>query len=110
MIERQQSPACRPRLPFRRVDLYLRRRLSYVIHEGPGVVKRPFDVFDFRSGRLVAVRHGSPWLIGVLGLCPGLVAWLPEELGGVKRRVLRAWVIGAGCGRLTRVSSSGREG
>ena len=72
------------------------REHFYVIHEGPGVVKRPFDVFDFRSGRLVAVRHGSPWLIRVLGLAPGLVAWLPGELGGVKRRVVRAWVIGAG--------------
>ena len=88
----------------------LSAQASYVIHEGPGVVKRPFDVFDFRSGRLVAVRHGSPWLIGVWGFAPGLVACLPGELGGVKRRVVRAWVIGAGCGRLTRVSSSGREG
>jgi len=28
-----------------------------VIHDRPGGVKRPLDVFDFRSGRLVAVRQ-----------------------------------------------------
>ena len=51
-----------------------------------------------------------PEIAGVLGLCPGLVAWLPGEPGRVKRRVLRAWVIGAGWGRLTRAGESGRKG
>ena len=32
---------------------------SYVIHEGPGGVKSPVEVFDFRNCRYVAVRHGS---------------------------------------------------
>ena len=34
-------------------------------------------------------------MVGVLGLCPGLVAWLPGEPVRVKRRVWWAWVIGA---------------
>ncbi len=50
-----------------------------------------------------------PEIVGVLGLCPGLVAWLPGEPGRVKRRVLRAWVIGAGWWRLTRAGESGRR-
>ena len=49
-------------------------------------------VFDFRSGRLVAVRHGSPWLIGVLGLCPGLVAQLPRRARPGQAPYVRAWV------------------
>jgi hypothetical protein len=48
-------------------------------------------------------------IVGVSGLCPGLVAWLPGEPGRVKRRGLRAWVIGAGWWRLTRAGESGRE-
>ena len=55
---------------------------SYVIHEGPGDVKSRLEVFDFRNRGLVAVRHGSPWSVGGLGLCPGLVVELPGELGG----------------------------
>jgi hypothetical protein len=47
-------------------------------------------------------------IVGVLGLCPGLVALLPGEPGRVKRRVVRAWVIGAWGGRLTRAGESGR--
>ena len=35
---------------------------SCVIHEGPGDVKSRLEVFDFRNGGLVVVRHGSPWL------------------------------------------------
>jgi len=50
----------------------------------------------------------GPAVVGVSGLRPGLVAWLPGEPGWVKRRVFRAWVIGAGCGRLTRPGESGR--
>ncbi len=46
---------------------------------------------------------------GVLGLCPGLVAWSPGERDRVKRRVSRAWVVGAGLWRLTRAGESGRE-
>ena len=34
---------------------------------------------------------------------------MPGELGRVKRRGLRAWVIGAECGRLTRAGESGRR-
>ena len=49
-------------------------------------------------------------IVGVLGLCPGLVAWLPGEPGWVKRRGLWAWVFGAGWRRLTWVGESGREG
>ena len=41
-------------------------------------------------------------IVGVLGLCPGLVAGLPGEPGRVKRGGLRAWVVGAGWWRLTR--------
>ena len=52
---------------------------------------------------------GDGWDRWGFGARRGLVAWLPGELGRVKRRVLRAWVIGAGCGRLTRVGESGRE-
>jgi hypothetical protein len=37
-------------------------------------------------------------IVGVLGLCPGLSDQLPGEPGGVKRRVLWAWLIGAGGG------------
>ena len=51
---------------------------------------------------------GDGWDRWGFGARRGLVAWLPGELGRVKRRVLRAWVIGAGCGRLTRVGESGR--
>src|ERR1700733_9082643 len=51
----------------------------------------------------------TPVIVGVSGRCLGLVAWLPGEPGRVKRHVLRAWVSGAGCGRLTRVGESGRE-
>ena len=50
-----------------------------------------------------------PGIVGVLGLCPGLVVRLPGEPGRVKRRVLRAWVIGAGWWRLTRAGESGRR-
>ena len=81
-----------------------------VLHEGPGDVKRPFDVFDCRSGGLVVVRHGSPWLIGVWGFAPDWLPSCPGELVRVKRGVLRAWVFGAGCGRLTRAGESGRWG
>ena len=49
-------------------------------------------------------------MIGVLGLCPGLVDRLPGEVVRVKRRVLRAWVIGADGGRLMRAGESGRKG
>jgi excisionase family DNA binding protein len=76
--------------PARRRIMANRREwpIPRVIHEGPGDVKWRFEVFDFRNGRLVAVRHGSPSLVGVSGLCPpGLVARLPDELGRVKRRV-----------------------
>ena len=48
-------------------------------------------------------------LLGCRGLCPRLVAWLPGEPGRVKRRAFRAWVIGAGWWRLTRVGESGSE-
>ena len=37
-----------------------------------------------------------PKIVGVLGLCPGLVVQLPGEVGRVKRGALWAWVIGAG--------------
>jgi hypothetical protein len=40
----------------------------------------------------------------VLGLCPGLVAWLPGERGRVKRRGLRAWMPNARVGFLSGVS------
>src|SRR5947208_1950581 len=46
-------------------------------------------------------------VVGVSGLRRGLVASLPGEPGRVKRRVSRAWVSGAGCGRLTRAGESG---
>src|ERR1700733_13920629 len=51
-----------------------------------------------------------PVMVGVSGLCPGLVAWLPGEPGRVKRGAARAWVVGAGWWRLTRAGESGREG
>ena len=51
----------------------------------------------------------APGMTGVSGLCPGLVAQLPGELGRVKRGVLGAWVLGAGWWRLTRPGESGRE-
>ena len=38
-----------------------------------------------------------------------MVAWLLGEPGRVKRGVLRAWVINAGWGRLTRRGESGRQ-
>ena len=50
-----------------------------------------------------------PEVVGVLGLRPGLVAWLPGEPGRVKSGGWRAWVVGAGWSRLTRVGESGRE-
>ena len=87
-----------------------RMRTSCVIHEGPGVVKSP------GCPGCVRLRVGEPRVadggavVGVSGRCPGLVDQLPGEPGRVKRRVVRAWVSGAGCGRLTRVGEFGREG
>ena len=52
----------------------------------------------------------TPVMVGVSGLRPGLVDQLPGESGRVKRRGLRAWVIGAGWWRLTRAGESGKEG
>ena len=49
-------------------------------------------------------------IVGVLGLCPGLVAWLPGEPGWVKRRGCGHGVSVADWRRLTRVGESGREG
>ena len=49
-----------------------------------------------------------PVMVGVSGFA-GLVDRLPGEPGWVKRRGLRAWVIGAGWGRLTRAGESGGE-
>ena len=48
-------------------------------------------------------------IAGVLGLCPGLVVEWPGEPAGVKRRGVRAVVIGAGWWRLRRAGESGRE-
>src|ERR1700757_237308 len=48
-------------------------------------------------------------MVGVSGVCPGLVGGLPGEPGWVKRGGVRAWVIGAGWWRLTRAGESGRE-
>ena len=50
----------------------------------------------------------TPVMVGVSGLRPGLVDRLPGEPGWVKRRGLRAWVIGAGWWRLTRAGESGK--
>jgi hypothetical protein len=47
-------------------------------------------------------------MVGVSGVRPGLVDQLPGEPGWVKRRGVRAWVIGAGWWRLTRAGESGR--
>ena len=65
--------------------------------------------FAVRVGVHVSGGAVMPGIVWVLGLCPGLVAWLPGEPGRVKRRVLRAWVIGAWGGRLTRAGESGRK-
>ena len=58
---------------------------------------------------MVAVNGECRVFAGVPGLCPGLVVQLPGEPGRVKRHVSRAWVIGAGWGRLTRAGESGTE-
>ncbi len=52
----------------------------------------------------------DPEIAAVSGRSPGLGAKSPGERARVKRRGLRAGVIGAGDGRLTRAGEAGREG
>jgi hypothetical protein len=59
---------------------------------------------------MVAVRHGSPWLVGVSGLCPGIGCRGAWRARPGQARCLPAWVvIGAGWGRLTRAGESGKK-
>ncbi|MGB0094107.1 MAG: hypothetical protein WBP81_16435 [Solirubrobacteraceae bacterium] len=82
---------------------------SYVIHEGPVVVKGRFKVVDVRARAREVGWSMRRVIRGVLGRRPGLVALVPGEPGRVKRRVSRAWLVGAGWGCLTRAGESGRK-
>jgi hypothetical protein len=65
-----------------------------VVVKGLGVGKGEVRTGARQAGR---VRRA---IAGVLGLRPGLLAWLPGEPGRVKRCGLWAWVVGAGWGAL----------
>jgi hypothetical protein len=90
-----------------RAETRLLIRRWVVIHEGAGDVKRRLAVVDFRLRGWCGDHRDRSVVERFRGCGPDLVARSPGEAWRVKRRDLRAGLIGRLGGRLTRQAESG---